>query len=268
MVAPADFQWTPGVTPMSDFTHVLVAEVIYFTVIFGLQWLMGPADPKIGKKDGAVMRFAMCVHNAILCLLSAAMCAGAGYEAYLRSQRDGVRWLFCEDIGTKASGGVYYWSYIYYLSKYLEFIDTLFKVLKRKPLDFLHVYHHAVVALMCYNWMMFSQSLQTMGLMCNALVHVFMYYYFALTVYMPPPWWKRFITAGQIIQFQSSFVLALPFFYLQFKDAYIDGGPGCEGAVSVYFNAAFNLSLLALFIAFSRRTYSNGRSDAVKAKSS
>ena len=74
------------------------------------------------------------------------------------SQKDGVRWLFCEDIGTKASGeyysksadaceavgkhedganwrrwrlysgGVYYWSYIYYLSKYLEFIDTLFKV--------------------------------------------------------------------------------------------------------------------------------------------
>jgi hypothetical protein len=41
---------------------------------------------QIGKKDGAVMKFAMCVHNAILCLLSAAMCAGAGYEAYLRSQ--------------------------------------------------------------------------------------------------------------------------------------------------------------------------------------
>ena len=126
-----------------------------------------------------------------------------------------VRWLFCEEIGRKASGGVYYWSYIYYLSKYVEFIDTLFKVglgpkpkhlnakslnptpihifprytsfhdthisththistnthisthahistqvLKRKPLDFLHVYHHAVVALMCWNWMTFSQSLQ------------------------------------------------------------------------------------------------------------
>jgi len=80
------------------------------------------------KKDGALMKFAMCVHNAFLCLLSAAMCAGAGYEAYLRSQKDGVRWLFCEEIGTAASGGVFYWSYIYYLSKFVEFIDTLFKV--------------------------------------------------------------------------------------------------------------------------------------------
>jgi hypothetical protein len=51
-----------------------------------------------------------------------------GWQAYLRSKDDGVRWLFCEEIGRKASGGVYYWSYIYYLSKYIEFIDTLFKV--------------------------------------------------------------------------------------------------------------------------------------------
>jgi hypothetical protein len=69
---------------------------------------------------------------------------------------------------------------------------------------------------------------QTMGLMFNALVHVFMYFYFALTVYMAPPWWKKFITTGQIIQFQSSFVLALPFFYIHIKEVYVEGGPGCE----------------------------------------
>jgi hypothetical protein len=31
-------------------------------------------------KDGAGLKLAMCVHNAFLCLLSAAMFAGAGYE--------------------------------------------------------------------------------------------------------------------------------------------------------------------------------------------
>jgi hypothetical protein len=36
----------------------------------------------------------------------------------------------------KASGGVYYWSYIYYLSKFVEWIDTLFMV-----------YQHVVVVL-------------------------------------------------------------------------------------------------------------------------
>ena len=35
------------------------------------------------QKDGAGLKLAMCVHNAFLCLLSAAMFAGAGYEVCL-----------------------------------------------------------------------------------------------------------------------------------------------------------------------------------------
>ena len=256
-----------AVTRACRVSFALALPVVHSTTDTESLAVRGPSPWQVGKKDSALIKFAMCVHNAFLCLLSAVMCGGAGYEAFLRSQKDGARWLFCEEIGRKPDGGVYFWSYIYYLSKYIEFVDTLFKVLKRKPLDFLHVYHHAVVALMCFNWMNHSQSLQTMGLMFNALVHVIMYFYFALTVYMPPPWWKRYITTFQIIQFQSSFVLALPFFYLQFKDTYLDGGPGCQGATAVYFNAAFNLSLLALFIAFSRKTYSKGRSEGANATS-
>ena len=50
-----------------------------------------------------------------------------------KQQTDGIHWLFCEEINRKADGGVYYWSYIYYLSKYVEFIDTLFKVREALP---------------------------------------------------------------------------------------------------------------------------------------
>jgi hypothetical protein len=82
-----------------------------------------------------------------------------------------------------------------------------------------------------------------------------MYYYFALTVYQPPPWWKKFVTMGQIVQFQSSLVLATPFIYLQYTRWWVQGRDGCHGARAVAFNAAFNISLLALFISFSRRTY-------------
>ena len=40
--------------------------------------------------------------------------------------------------------------FIFYLSKYYEFLDTILLVLKKKPLDFLHCYHHAIVPTGCW----------------------------------------------------------------------------------------------------------------------
>jgi hypothetical protein len=55
-------------------------------------------------------------------------------------------------------GGLWFWIYVFYLSKYYEFVDTLFLVakkvsavagcasnaraIKQKDLEFLHVFHH------------------------------------------------------------------------------------------------------------------------------
>mmetsp|Transcript_57612 Transcript_57612/g.135932 ORF Transcript_57612/g.135932 Transcript_57612/m.135932 type:complete len:266 (+) Transcript_57612:233-1030(+) len=247
-----EFRWEPGQTPMSDFTHLLAAEVVYFGVIFGLRAVCGVEKAGEAKQgaSGEAMKGAMFLHNGILCLLSLAMFAGASYEAFSRSQKEGVEWLFCEVPGTEAKGGVYFWSYVYYLSKFLHFGDTVFKVLYRKPLDFLHVYKNVVVALTCWNWMAFSGSGATLSLLANTGVHVVMYYYFALAVYRPDTEqvrWNQLVTKGQIVQLQSSLALALPFVYLHYTRA-----AGCLGPLAVGCNAAFNLSLLFLFVSFSR----------------
>lgn len=62
-------------------------------------------------------------------------------------------WLICFPPGTKPAGRVFFWSYVYYLSKFYELLDTLILVLKGKPLTFLHVYHHATVIAMCFFWL-------------------------------------------------------------------------------------------------------------------
>lgn len=86
---PSSFKWIPGTTPMSDLRHLAIAEVIYFVVIFGLQaCLRKPSseNPETKSKDSWFFKFSLCLHNAILCVLSLAMFVGAGYEAWLRSR--------------------------------------------------------------------------------------------------------------------------------------------------------------------------------------
>ncbi len=123
---PDSFEWIPGATPMSDLKHLAIAEVVYFTVIYGLQAYVRKTEPEkpgdAKQKDSSIFKFSLCLHNAILCILSLAMFLGAGYEAWLRSRFiiatlrvhqiccdsvlccrvDGFQWLFCEIPGRTA----------------------------------------------------------------------------------------------------------------------------------------------------------------------
>ncbi len=58
-------------------------------------------------------------------------------------------------------------SFMYYLSKYWELLDSLFQIQKARslgskgsPPTFLHFYHHAAVIVMCLNWIESNQTLQ------------------------------------------------------------------------------------------------------------
>ena len=74
------------------------------------------------------------------------------------------------------------WGYFFVLSKIIEFGDTLFIVLRKRPLIFLHWYHH--VSILVYSWYCFGKGLsgQIHLLGCqNYFVHSIMYSYYALT---------------------------------------------------------------------------------------
>ena len=94
---------------MSDLKHLAVAEVVYFTVIYGLQaYLRKPEPEKVGdakQNDSKIFKLSLCLHNAILCILSLAMFLGAGYEAWIRSRliKQTRRMLACRNLLTHES---------------------------------------------------------------------------------------------------------------------------------------------------------------------
>lgn len=76
----------------------------------------------------------------------------------------------------------------FYFSKFLEFFDTIFFILRKKSnqISFLHVYHHSSMFSLWWigiKWVAGGQSL--MGALVNSMVHTIMYTYYGLTAFGP-----------------------------------------------------------------------------------
>ena len=154
--APSAFVWSQA--PLSDVRMPLAAAAAYVLVMLSLSRYMRV----VRNGQGVETKFLQAAHNLILAVGSLAMLLGTLREMLLRAAAEPIdgtygraTYLFCEPQGSVATGSLYYWSYLYYLSKYYELVDTLLQLMKGRPPPhfFLHVYHHAVVLLMAWSWL-------------------------------------------------------------------------------------------------------------------
>ncbi|TNN09899.1 Elongation of very long chain fatty acids protein [Schistosoma japonicum] len=106
----------------------------------------------------------------------------------------------------KRTDKLVYYGYLYFLSKFIEMIDTgLF--LYRKKVDqvtFLHVFHHASMPPSVWWGLKYAPGgVLYMFPLVNSFVHIIMYTYYglaAMRVYHLI-WWKNYVTLIQMIQF-------------------------------------------------------------------
>lgn len=156
---------------------------------------------------------AFVIHNWVLSLGSLVAFIACFCSLFEETLEHGLSHMYCSRI----EGEVWFWSYVFYLSKYYELIDTLFLVL-RNPCTVLaqhcglHIIHHSIVPFLFWLYLWIGFSGQWVQVLFNLGVHVIMYHYFALVTLYPGRriWWRRYVTSLQIAQFVLDMVVTLP----------------------------------------------------------
>ena len=243
-------EWSPAIDPRTIslplvgnywLTGAILVGYFLFTYL-GQLWM----ENRVPWKLGRVMQ----VYNATLAILSLYMAT----ELFLSGLANGLSFL-CAPVSFGHSAeelrlGRAIW--LYYFSKVVELLDTVFMVLrtKRSQITFLHVYHHSSIVVFWWIAVAYVPGGITFCLpISNCVVHVFMYsYYFLASLgasvrrYL---WWKRYLTKLQIGQF----VLLVAQCLLLYAS---DCGYSRRFSVAV---GLYMVSFLLLFIMFYNTTY-------------
>jgi len=121
-----------------------------------------------------------------------------------------LRENICGDAyGRFVAGSSGAWIQFFTLSKFPELIDTFFIIIHKKPLIFLHWYHH--ISVLLYVWhaaYALTNPVSPIFAAMNYGVHAMMYgYYFLKAVGKKPKWMNpMYITSAQIVQMVAGIV--------------------------------------------------------------
>lgn len=103
----------------------------------------------------------------------------------------------------------------FYVAKGVELLDTIFFLLRKKfyKLSFLHIYNHATMFPIWWllaTGMWLPSGITAVPALINSLVHIFMYFYYAISAIGPSfqkyIWWKRYITLFQMVFTINNFI--------------------------------------------------------------
>ncbi|KAF1996464.1 elongation of fatty acids protein 3 [Amniculicola lignicola CBS 123094] len=248
---PQDFRFVPGETSLSTLKACATVLISYYIIIFGGREVMRDRQP-------LQLNFLFKLHNFYLTVISGVLLVLFLEQLIPMVVRHGVFFAICDHQGGWADKMVILY-YLNYLTKFLELLDTCFLFLKKKPLTFLHTYHHGATALLCYTQLIGNTSVSWVPIVLNLMVHVVMYWYYFQSARGIRIWWKKYITIMQIIQF----VLDLGFVYFAsytyFTSTYWPWMPNAGKCAGEEFAAIAGICILSsyllLFISFYFATY-------------
>lgn len=184
--------WTPVINHFfSNYIHYVVA--IYIITIFGIKHLMR-------ERRAFELKYPLFLWNLSLAIFSIIGTLRVVPELVFKYNTLGLMGSYCDQTGTRGVSG--FWFFLFCISKIPEMIDTLFIVLRKKPLVFIHYFHHLETATVSF--FIYSSSLGVFRWFAtmNFAIHSVMYSYYALSAIGRRPSNKiaMFITLSQVTQ--------------------------------------------------------------------
>ncbi|ORY73626.1 ELO family [Leucosporidium creatinivorum] len=204
--------WTP-----------LAFSIIYFITS---HWLNNRQDGK-NRIKGKGWDMAVLAHNIFLAAYScwtfvstAPILFGAFYRGFVADGWAGLLHAFCDSSFTLWSTDFARQSYLFYLSKFYEVVDTAIILAKGKKVQSLQSYHHAGAMLTMFAGVRTSATPIWLFVVFNSFIHSIMYCYYAMkSLKLPfPQVLKKNITRMQITQFLVGGSLAASYLFIRLPD--------------------------------------------------
>lgn len=233
------------------------SQALLISAYLSCVWLVRKYFNGFLKDSPSFLKLAV-AHNLILALVSLVLLLMLSDQVWPLLRDGGVHFAICDqkswDIG--ALQRIYFLNQIV---KVWEFGDTFILILRGKPIDFLHIYHHAMTELLTWNQLREASAVAWVPIIANLAVHVLMYLYFAITLLNGRPWWRQLLTTMQISQFLFDIVLcvyASVHVILNGQVLFGSTRMQCHGTMlGAFFGNFVLISYLLLFLRFYRRNY-------------
>ncbi|OVA04562.1 GNS1/SUR4 membrane protein [Macleaya cordata] len=256
------FRWSHSQSWGSTWSFLFTSILAYITISIFLHLTLS----LFGRRRSVPLGPIPAIHSLAMALISLSIFVGILFSAaaeirdtrwFWHRSKTPLQWLLCFPLGTRPSGRVFFWSYIFYLSRFLHLLRTIFTILRRRKLTFFRLFNQSILICMSFVWLEFSQSFQVVAILLTTLAYSVVYGYRFWTEIGLPSACFPFEVNCQVLLLGCNLICHVGVLLLHFLKG------GCNGIGAWVFNSVLNGTILLLFLNFYVKMHLKKRKDVV-----